>query len=39
MMLAMIQGSVIQIGVNPRNTFLKVPPETDATAAINAMPP
>ena len=39
MMLAIIHGSVIQIGVRPRNTFLRVPPDTDATAAINAIPP
>jgi hypothetical protein len=34
-----IDGSVIQIGLRPRNTFLRVPPETDAIAAMNAMPP
>ena len=34
-----IQGSLIHTGFNPRKTFLNVPPETDAIAAINAMPP
>jgi hypothetical protein len=39
MTAAMIEGSVIQIGFNPRKTFLRVPPETDAMIATNAMPP
>ena len=38
-MLITIQPSVIQIGVRPRNTFRRVPPDTDAIAAMNAMPP
>ena len=37
--LATIQGSIIQIGRSPKKIFRRVPPDTDATAAINAMPP
>jgi hypothetical protein len=36
---AIIEGSVIHIGFNPRKMFLSVPPETEAMAAINAIPP
>jgi hypothetical protein len=39
MMLAIIQESIIQIGRSPKKIFRRVPPDTDATAAINAMPP
>jgi hypothetical protein len=38
-MLATIHGSIIQIGRSPKKIFRRVPPDTDATAAINAMPP
>ncbi|CAB4584880.1 unannotated protein [freshwater metagenome] len=37
--ITVIHGSLIQTGFNPKNTFRNVPPETEATAAIKAMPP
>ena len=36
---ATIQGSLIHTGFSPRKRFLSVPPDTEATAAINAIPP